>query len=126
MENCFLQGNDCYPKTLTATFSLLTNWKETNPCTNKTPNNGVSFLNTIDHEQDGKAPGMALTTNGEQKTTYKGKNFDKSKVTCHRCGEKGHYAPECDKKQQTGENLLMSGVADGEFDDGNHVLFQFK
>jgi hypothetical protein len=68
---------------------------------------------------------MALTTKGEQKKTYKGKNFDKSKVTCHRCGKKGHYAPECDQKRQTAKNLLMSGVA-SEFENSNHVKFQVQ
>jgi hypothetical protein len=53
------------------------------------PNNGVSFLNTDD--QAGEEPNTALTTNREQKKTYKRKNVDKSKVTCHRCGKKGHY-----------------------------------
>jgi hypothetical protein len=91
LEKDLLLGQDCYPKLLTAAFSLLTNWKQSSARTNnETPNNGVSFLNTDEHEKDGKGPDMALATYGEQKTTYKGKNFDKSKVTCHQCGKKGH------------------------------------
>ena len=127
LENDFLQGQDRYPKTLTAAFSLLTNWKQASDhANNPTPNDGVSFLNTDERDQNDEGPDTALTTDGEQKNAYKGKNFDKAKVTCHRCGEKGHYAPECDQKRQTAENLLMSGVADGEFDEGNHVAFQFQ
>jgi hypothetical protein len=127
MKNDFLQGNDCYTKTLTAAFSLLTNQKQTNPQqTNKTPKDRVSFPNTDEHEQDGKASNIALTTNAEQKKTCKEKNFDNSKVTCHRCGEEGHYAPGCHQKRQTGKNRLMSGVANGKFDDGSHISFQFQ
>lgn len=33
----------------------------------------------------------------KKKKNYKGK-FDKSKVTCHRCQKKGHFANECDKR----------------------------
>jgi hypothetical protein len=69
---------------------------------------------------------MALTIDGEQKKTYKGKNFDKSKATSHCCGEKGHYGPECGQKGQSAENLLMSRVTNGEFYDSNHVAFHFQ
>jgi hypothetical protein len=92
------------------------------------PNNGVSFLNT---NQDDQEPNVALATDGEQKNSnHRGKNFDKAKVTCHRCGKKGHYPPDCDQDQQqqqrqTGEQMLTAGMANGEFDDTAHVSFQF-
>jgi hypothetical protein len=150
LENNFLQGTDRWPKTLPDAHSLLSDWSQGQQAQHLgPPNDGVSFLN-----EHGDESNIALATDGEQKDTYKGKNYDKAKVTCHRCGKKGHYAPECNlthqqaqdaannKKQgdqlltagtetsstsqhQTGEQLLMAGLRSGEFDESSRVSYQF-
>ena len=128
LENDFLQVQDHWPKTLTAAFNLLTNWKHNTIRNADQLSDGVSFLNA--DEQDEEPTDTALTTDGTKKSGYQGKNFDKSKVTCHRCGKKGHYAPECDQAReqarQTGEQLLMDGANHGEFDQGDNLGFQFQ
>jgi hypothetical protein len=128
LERDYLQGQDRYPKTITAAFGLLTNWKQNTTESIEGPNDGVSFHNNTDENEDGEEPDMALATDGQRKSNYKGKNYDKSKVSYHRCGKKGHYAPECDQEHQecqTGKQLLTAGVANGEFDQDYHVTFQF-
>jgi hypothetical protein len=67
----------------------------------------------------------ALTTDSKKRSSFKGKNFDKAKVTCHQCGKKGHYAPKCTQEQQTGEQMLMSVIASVEFDKTDNLAFQF-
>jgi hypothetical protein len=96
----------------------------------ETPNDRLSFLNDAD-EQDEEKHGVIFATNGKQKNNYKGKNYNKSKVTCHGCGKKGHYAPECDQEQQnqeqqTGKQMLMTVVKNGDFDDANNIAWQFN
>jgi hypothetical protein len=64
-----------------AAFSLLTNWKQNTVQTMETPNDGVSFLKA--NGLDDKEPEVTLATDGEQKNNYKGKHYNKAKVTCH-------------------------------------------
>jgi hypothetical protein len=76
LENGFLQGQDRYPKTVTAAFTLLTNWKQ-NTTRHETPSNdGVSFLNTDDPDEEEQQE-VTLATDGEPKNNYKGKHYDK-------------------------------------------------
>jgi hypothetical protein len=95
------------------------------------PNDEVSFINDADdQDQDQEKLGGTFATNGKQKNNYKGKNYNKSKVTCHRCGKNGHYAPEWDKEQQnqerqTGKQMLMARVENGDFDDANNIAWHF-
>jgi hypothetical protein len=62
-------------------------------------NEGVSFHNDADNQEQDHEKHVSFATDGEQqqKNNYKGKNYNKAKVTCHRCGQKGHYAPGCDQ-----------------------------
>jgi hypothetical protein len=127
LENDHLQGQDNYPKTITAAYNVLTNWKQ-DPRNISRPgdaNDGVSFTN-VDMEladiEEAEEGGVTLTTDGTAQKPTK----DKSHVTCYRCREKGHFANECDGERQpkpksggrqTAEQMLMAGVESGEFDD---------
>jgi hypothetical protein len=88
LENDHLRGRPAWPTSMTEAYNLLVNWKydPRNAIRGTGPtNDGVSFANIEDED------GIALANNGP--TSKKGR--DKSKVTCHKCGKKGHYAPEC-------------------------------
>jgi Zinc knuckle len=110
IENGFLRGTDMYPKTMTAAFNLLVNWKEDANKTRRIVSDGVAFPND----------GVTLATPGRPRR-------DISTVECHNCGELGHYSSDCTKpRRQTAEQLLMSGMESGEFDDeASHTGFTF-
>ena len=114
LENDFLQGRDNYPTTVVAVYNLLTNWKQENRAGWRAPTaDGVAFANADDGKKAAKP----------------------RNVTCHKCGVKGHYATDCPElaaeraagttNAQTGTTLLMAGIADGEFDDGDKTSFTF-
>eukprot|EP00978_Attheya_sp_CCMP212_P022463 scaffold67031_cov55-Attheya_sp.AAC.1 len=96
LENDFLQGQDNYPKTVSAAYSLLINWKQEHHVHTmrvlKSNSDGVNFAN-VDIENENE-PGTALTTNGED-TTVGNADKDKSRIKCYRCKKMGHYSNEC-------------------------------
>ena len=141
IKNDFVQGQDNYPKMLVAAYNLLTNWKQ-DPCNMVRMvgqiNDGVAFTNV-----DDRVSGAALVTSDG--TSKKGHGGDKSHITCHRCGVKGHFVNECDEytkgdgdhnkkasdeaastQWQRGKSRLITGVDSGEFSDGDHFDFQFQ
>ena len=111
LENDCLQGRNNYPTTVVAAYNLLTNWKQENRAGWRAPTtDGVAFANADD-----------------------GKKTTKRNVTCHKCGVKGHYVTDCPElaaertasgtsATQTGTTLLMTGIADGEFDDDRNTF----
>ena len=105
LQNEFLNGCNKYPKTLNEAYNRLTYWRE-EKSTNQysIANDGVTFAHT------GGESDIVLAT---EEKVRKGK-FRTKEITCHKCGEKGHYANQCNKA--TGEQLLISGIEDGEFD----------
>jgi hypothetical protein len=70
LENDYTRGQDNFPKTVTAAYSRLTNWKQ-NPrnvmrVTNS-ENDGVSFANVTDDEPDAEmSPTTTITTTVEE------------------------------------------------------------
>ena len=76
LQNNYLMGQNNYPKTLTDAYSRLTNWKMPSGNNRNTNNSGS---------------GISFNTVGEQKA--KGKF--RPNITCHNCGEVGHYSYDC-------------------------------
>lgn len=149
LENGYLQGQDGYPKTVTAAYHLLTNWKQERQAMPLAGSHGVAFTNIEDDQQEAEA----LVNAGQSKRgtgnggrsgagavkydqNRSGKNGG-SEVTCHRCGKTSHYATDCPTKRETGridiggqarqsaEQMLMTGVECGEFDNDDCKAFQF-
>ena len=122
-HNVYLQGNNTYPRTVTAAYSLLTNYRRdprNMTVTVGTTSNGVAFAHSADEEGE-----VAHATNGKAS----GKE-DKSKVQCRKCKAMGHYAneeicPQYKPKEsaETGTQLLMSGVDVDAFDNDDAVFF---
>ena len=131
LQNDYLQGTDKYPSTTTETYTLLANYTQN-------PRNRLKIVGTA-----GDGVAFATVTNMETETDttllnaggYKGKlkNFDKSKITCHRCHEKGHYANECphndgnktDGNNKTDTANLHAQISASEFQDPGHIGFEF-
>jgi hypothetical protein len=128
LEIAYTQGRDNYPKTVQDTYTLLTNWKDKNSTQTSVPtNDGVSFTNVDGHEGDE----IVLNTNGGEPIKKGRKVKDQNAhpgITCHKCGIMGHYASDCAQDQdirQTETQMLMYGVASGEFDDQEELKFSF-
>jgi hypothetical protein len=105
IKNSFLNRTDTFPRTITAVYNLLVNWKE-DP--SKQPqgvvSNGIAFTND----------GMALAQPARAKK-------DIATIKCYNCGELGHYFSDCPKpRKQRGDQLLMAGIESGKFDDNGH------
>jgi hypothetical protein len=102
-SNYSLNGLDNYPRTITAAYNLLVNWKG-DPA-GRQPRHVVS-------------DGVAFTNNSVALVNPRCPKKDMATVNCHNCGEYGHYATDCPKpKKQTGKQLLMAGVESGEFNN---------
>ena len=78
LQNDFLQGHDCYPKTLSSAYHLLTNWKAESQQNDVLGNNGISFITT------------SANTNNNNRRPQRA-----NIITCYRCGRTGHYATSC-------------------------------
>ena len=124
-HNLYLQGTDAYPKTITAAYSLLTNYyRDPRNMTMAigTTSDGVAFAHSGNDEVE-----VALATDGKV-----GGKKDKSKVQCRKCKAMGHYAneevcPQYKPKEgaESGTQLLMAGVDVDAFDDDDTVSFEF-
>jgi hypothetical protein len=117
MENEYLKGIDNWPTTVTGAYHLLTNYRQDRRNMMRMGAvEGVAFTST------GKETAVTLAQNSPKKKSP----VDCLKITCHRCGGLGHECPEEDndgapKKDATA--LVNIGLAEGEFEEGNHVNF---
>ncbi len=87
LGNNFIQGQDRYPKTVTAAYNLLLHWKQ-NPqnlmrAFGALGNSGIAFTNMEEEE------GTTLANIGGKR--------DKSSITCFNCNERGHFSNKCNK-----------------------------
>lgn len=100
LENDFLQGQNSYPKTVTAAYNLITNWKQDirnlMRAIGPIVNDGVNFANVAG--EDGHT--MVQKGNGSNNLMKKTPPPDKSTITCYKCNTKGHYSNECPDEEQ--------------------------
>jgi hypothetical protein len=126
LESDYTQGQDKYLKTVTAAYGLLTNGKQDarNIMRILEPGNhdGVAFANIDCNDNNDHA----LNTNGwkSKKEWLK----DRVNITCHKCGDKGHYANECKgkkiEKEVEATLVTTTGSAIDNFDEEvDHVCF---
>ena len=102
LENDFLQNRNSYPQTVTSAYNLLINWKQDPRNLVRSvgvTNDGVSFANIDGTAEDDEAVDVAMNTNSSQQGAGKKRSKDKTKMTCRRCGQKGHYPSECDNER---------------------------
>ncbi|KAL7559814.1 hypothetical protein ACA910_003978 [Epithemia clementina (nom. ined.)] len=113
LENDFLQGQDRYPKTVTAAYNLLVNWKQDprNLIRMGGPvNDGVSFAVADTDDDVSTTTGTAHTTQSSGRGSASGQGGGRgghgghggrggrsnlSHVQCFWCKQYGHYASNC-------------------------------
>jgi hypothetical protein len=159
IENDFLQKRNNYPDTIAGAYNFLINCKQ-DPrnlvCSVGVSNDGVSFTNVDgppdDDDDANNDPEVIMNNNGN--TGKQNRTKDKSKYTCHCCGQKGHYPSKWDNERialcqsnnpndgasttssltstepsgqsrQTGATMLLAGIVEGEFDEDLTIGFQF-
>ena len=126
-QNAYLQGTDNYPKTVTAAYSMLTNYRRdprNATITTSTTSDGITFA----HSAGGDAE-VTLANDGKGGRQRR----DRATVTCSKCKALGHYAneeicPMYNKPKgstESGTQLLTSGVDANDFDDDDTVSFEF-
>jgi len=113
----FTTGRNEWPKTLVDAYRTLSNWKRENTGSVQLESEGVSF------GTDGATEGA-------------GKDY--SNALCWRCRKRGHLKRDCTEPNpdsgtegnanvqdgaETGEQLLLGAIEDGEFDNNIHFSF---
>jgi hypothetical protein len=81
-------------------------------------NDGVSFAN-VKEEDDRWNEGHMNANVGDRRNMG---TRDKSNIKCWKCQKMGHYSNKCPKKQEqqkqeSGANMLLAGMEEGDLDD---------
>ena len=120
LENNYLQGVNKYPKTVTAAFNLLTNWKQDPRHMMRIVgqvNDGVSFTNVDEATAPKNVASVAMVVQGASGAKAK------PHVLCFRCKQNGHYANDCPNEQESGATMLLAGIEEGEFNELDDFQF---
>ena len=89
LRNSFLDGSDYYyPSTVHEAYNILQRCEPEGGTLNVGDADGVAFVNA-GNERGGQ------------------RNLDH--ITCFECGEEGHYARDCPRRNQDGTNLCICG-----------------
>jgi hypothetical protein len=125
LQNDYLQKRDNYPKTMTESYNLLTNWSRDarQPTSyHNAYSDGMAFA----HDGDGDEITPAKENQDGTTLAHDGKPRDKSTVRCNRCQTMGHYSSKCraaapkpqvypstsnTATRATGKQMFMSAVA---------------
>ena len=91
LQNQYALGNDQYPNTLTAAIDILANHK----LDDKYRENQRRKREQAQTERQSNSSSTGNTDDGSSARSFA---QDTSHVICHCCGKKGHYAPDCNKR----------------------------
>ena len=98
LKNYFSKDTNSCPKTNSGAYALLTKWKVDRSLTGCVIQDAdISF-----HQRDEKSDkGGAKKAGGRANWPNR---FQKD-LTCHRCGQKGHIAPNCHSKPESDAHI---------------------